>query len=312
MSVTENRLIKSPVTNIDNVIFEEAISCDLIIKAYQRDYGINVCEYFAGINSVKIYKCLDTGYRFFFPFSLAGLSQLYEELQKQQGYYGLRREHQMAEAFFNANKSVLEIGCGSGLFMEKLQQKSIICTGLELNEEAVIEGRKKGLNILKEDVIQHSQENISRYDVVYCFQVLEHITKVHNFIQACLDALKVGGKFIVGVPNNNPFLYKYDKYHTLNLPPHHMGLWNASSLASLPSFFSMRLNDVLVEPLYEYEYEHYFQLQVENFKSQSKLLGGFMENLLLDMKPNRLRWELQKTIGRCVQGRNILAVYTKL
>jgi len=242
---------------------------------------------------------------------MAGDSQLYEHLRKKPGYYGIRQEHEVAEAFFEANDLVLEIGCGDGFFLKNLQQKGIIVTGLEFNEDAVIFGQKQGLNILNQDIAVHAQQHPEKYDVVCCFQVLEHITEVHNFIAASLEALKIGGKLIVGVPNNNPFLYEHDKYHTLNLPPHHMGLWDATSLANLEKVFNMRLERILIERLQGDEREYYFKIQAQKLKAKAKPLGVVYEKILLSMRPTRIRWQLQKTIARVVQGRNILALYIK-
>jgi 2-polyprenyl-3-methyl-5-hydroxy-6-metoxy-1,4-benzoquinol methylase len=303
--------VKSPVTNNCNVTLEDELSCCRIIDAYKRDFDIDVGEYFEYLDTVKIYKCKDTGYRFYFPFSLAGKSKLYKELQKQNDYYKVNLEHQVAEVFFNTNNLVLEIGCGYGIFLQKLQQRGISCIGLEFNEDAVQAGRNRGINILNQDVREHAKNNHETYDIVCYFQVLEHITQVHDFIQASLDTLKCGGKLIIGVPNNNPFLYRYDKYHTLNLPPHHMGLWNKKSLANLTKVFPFQLKTMLVEPLQANDYEHYFMLQAQHLKSRSTLLGKATELLLFNSYPTRIRRKLQKITSRFVQGRNILAVYIK-
>lgn len=312
MSGTAITKVKSPVTDKCNVIFEEELVCQLIIDAYKKDLNIDVSEYFEGIDSVKIYRCLDTGYRFYFPFSIRGRSELYKELEKQPWYYGVRLEHQLTESFLKANDSVLEIGCGRGFFLERLSQRGMMCTGLELNEDAVRSGQDKGINILNQDIGEHAKEHYETYDVVCSFQVLEHITNVLDFIQASLKAMKVGGKLIIGVPNNNPFLYKYEKYHTLNLPPHHMGLWDTRSIVNLQKYFSIRLDRILIEPLQKQEYEHYFKLQAQHVKTKSELLGRVFEIILLYMRPTRIRWKLQKAVSRFVQGRNILAVYTKI
>jgi 2-polyprenyl-3-methyl-5-hydroxy-6-metoxy-1,4-benzoquinol methylase len=307
-----NMRITSPVTQNYNVEFEEELSIESIISNYRKDYDIDVNEYFKQLDSVKIYRCLDTGYRFYFPFNIAGHGNLYEKLQNQPWYYSIRWEHQLAEKLFHSNDSVLEIGCGRGDFLENLSQKGISCTGLELNEDAVSLAHKKGLNVVKQDICIHAKEYYANYDIVCYFQVLEHIPQVYDFIQASIDALKVGGKLIIGVPNNNPFLYKYDKYHTLNLPPHHMGLWNVESLSNLQNFFNIHLEKIWVEPLQKYDYEHYFRNQTQYLKSRSKLLGNIFEFPLLSIDHSRVRGKLQGLIGRLVQGRNIVAVYNKV
>ncbi|NJL10542.1 MAG: methyltransferase domain-containing protein [Calothrix sp. SM1_7_51] len=192
--------IKSPITNSHNVLFEEEISIDVIIEKYIQDYQIDVSLYFSEVDSLKIYRCLDTGYRFYFPLKPTGDGDLYEKLQEQPWYYGIRWEHLTSENFVKANDLVLEIGCGRGYFLEKLSNKGILCTGLELNEDAVDFVKSKGLNVLKQDIKEHAIEYCEKYDVVCYFQVLEHVPNVNEFIQASLDALKTGGKLIIGVP----------------------------------------------------------------------------------------------------------------
>lgn len=303
--------IKSPITNNFNVMLEDELDHHLIIDAYKKDYNIDVSEYFEGVESVKIYRCLDTGYRFYFPLSLAAKSQLYEELQKQNNYYGIKVEHQVAETFVKISDLVLEIGCGDGFFLEKLQQRGVSCTGLEFNEEAVQIGNGKNLNVLSQDIEQHSQENYEKYDIVCYFQVLEHIPDVYNFIQASINALKPGGKLIIGVPNSNPFLYRCDKYHTLNLPPHHMSLWDTKTLINFQKIFDIQLSDLFVEPLQYPDYEYYFKLQLQHLNSKFHLFSRVFEFFLLNMRPTRIRRKIQKVASKFFQGRNILAIYTK-
>jgi 2-polyprenyl-3-methyl-5-hydroxy-6-metoxy-1,4-benzoquinol methylase len=70
------------------------------------------------------------------------------------------------------------------------------------------------------------------YDAVCLFQVLEHMHDISGFFKHVRAFIKPQGKLIISVPNNNPYLYVNDKLHTLNLPPHHMGLWTGSSLTA--------------------------------------------------------------------------------
>jgi 2-polyprenyl-3-methyl-5-hydroxy-6-metoxy-1,4-benzoquinol methylase len=310
--VTPNVQIASPVTHSSNVALETELTSKIIIDAYNKEYGIDINEYFQDATTIKIYKCLDSNYRFYYPFTLAGKSDLYEALQKYDWYYGLRKEHQVAETFIESSFNVLEIGCGSGFFLQKLQSKNIKCTGLEFNLEAIKTGREQGLNILKQDVCEHSNDEHEKYDIVCAFQVLEHICQVGDFIQAALDCLKPGGKLIVGVPNSNPYLYKYDKYFTLNLPPHHMGLWDKQTLINMQKVFNVKLNYISIESLDGWEYDHYYKLAVQDFKAKSKLLGVIVEALLVNFKPSKVRIKIQKLVGNFIQGRNVLAVYTKL
>ena len=301
--------VKSPLSNKHNTTVEAEILVKSIIENYKQDCGIDVSEYFKGLSYIHIYKCLDSNYKFYFPFHISGKDSLYEKLQKNNGYYQLRLEHKIAESFFKADSSILEIGCGNGFFLEELQRtRKILCTGLEFNQDAVRAGQSKGLNILAEDISNYSTQHYEEYDIVCSFQVLEHVVEVHDFIQAALDSLKVGGKFIIGVPNNNPYLYKYDMYHTLNLPPHHMGLWDVDSLDNLQDIFRIEVDRILVEPLQVHDYEYFLKLQSKH----SGLFLRLISKIILNMMPYIIRGKIQDIFSNFYQGRNILAIYTKI
>jgi SAM-dependent methyltransferase len=304
--------IQSPVTGSENVVLEEMISSSKICHAYLEACSINVEEYFLTLDAVSIYKCLDTNYRFFYPFTMSGDGKFYEDLQKRGGYYQIRHEHEAAKEFIKPGDKVLEVGCGNGFFLKELNQRGASSQGLEFNDAAINTCHESKLTVLKEDINSFSKKHLEEYDVVCSFQVLEHISDVHSFIHSSLQALKSEGRLIIGVPNNNPFLYKNDKYHALNLPPHHLGLWNRASLTNLEKFFPMKVESMLVEPLHESEYEHYFNLSTQFDSKKLDFQKKIFEILLMKLRPKRLRHNLRKIVASYAEGRNILAVYTKL
>ncbi|MBL1174992.1 class I SAM-dependent methyltransferase [Pantanalinema sp. GBBB05] len=317
LSNKENiNLVVSPITGSRNVKLEDELSSASIIKLYSHNYNLDVRDYFGNLKSIQIYRCLDTDFRFYFPYTLAGRSELYESLENYPSYYGLRLEHQLVKTYFRKGKKVLEVGCGSGFFLESLKKKGLECIGLELNEDAVRLATDKGLSVFAQDLIEHTQSNLGQYDIVCSFQVLEHIVDVSKFLRACVDCLKPGGKLIIVVPNNDPF-YKLDKYHTLNLPPHHMGLWNKRSLENLEKFFPIKVDKVFVEPLQLPVYTSYLQLQIEKWKSQASFLSKLVEFLLLKIRPYRVRGYLQKIVFSALPntpslpGWNVIAIYTR-
>src|SRR5690606_22887486 len=105
------------------------------------------------------------------------------------------------------------------------------------------------------------------FDVICSFQVLEHVYEVNDFINNQLRILKKGGRLIVGAPNNNPYLFIHDKYHTLNLPPHHAGLWNKKSLTSLEKVFNLEVEEVFYEP-FSISYHDFFEVNFKRLKNK--------------------------------------------
>ncbi len=295
--------MKSPVTYSENVEEIDKIPAKEIIDLYRNNLQMETGEFFKDIEFVQVLQCKDSGYRFYYPATIFGDANFYEELQKKSFYYNqIHWEHLTAKKYIRQTDSVLEVGCGLGFFLKNLSDSGIQAVGLELNPKAIAVCHEKKLNAINELIEEHSNKNPEKYDVVCAFQVLEHIYDIKSFIDGCCKALKPGGKLIFAVPNNNPYFLKYDKMHTLNLPPHHSGLWNKETFNSLPEFFPVTTTGIYVEPLYN-----------RNVFMQSYLKNTGKEKLIKFYKKihpgitNRLLAPLRLFF----QGKCIVAVYEK-
>jgi 2-polyprenyl-3-methyl-5-hydroxy-6-metoxy-1,4-benzoquinol methylase len=242
-----------PLTGSPNVALEKEIRCDWLIANYQQQLNINVSRYFLGLETIQIYKCLDTGYRFYYPFHIDGDGAFYESLQKFDWYYmDWKWEHQIASEMIKPSDKVLEIGCARGGFLNRLRQIGIEGVGLELNRSAAEAARARGLNVLDQSIQDHAHQHSAEYDVVCSFQVVEHIADIGSFIQASLESLKKGGTMVVSVPNNESLVIACYPHYVANMPPHHMGLWDMKSMINLSKVFSMELVNIVLEPLQPY------------------------------------------------------------
>lgn len=298
MSITINPLILN-----GKVRLSASFSTKVIMEKY-REMNVDTSMIFAELEEVHLYECVKTAYRFYYPFNIIGDADFYKSLSlNRKNYYSDRWEHNKALSFIKPTDKVLEIGSGFGLFLEKLHSKGIGYKGLEINPHAISECQRKGLNVINSYVEEEAKQNHGKYDVVCCFQVLEHISDVRSFIESCVNLLNNNGKLIIGVPNNNPYLHVSDKYHTLNLPPHHAGLWNKKSLMTLADVFQMKNQTIILEPL-SITYDYFLDFQMKNHpnKIYRKLLVR-----INNYTPKLLRKFFLKTIS----GRNILAVYSK-
>ena len=247
--------ITSPLTGADNTEFVKKINKNEIIRGYKK-YNINTSSYFKNINTISVYKCLDTGYQFFYPFNLSGDSSFYEHFQKFNWYYmPWKWEHNITKQYLNNNMNLLEVGCAQGAFLSKISElfdfKTLV--GLELNESSPVV--HDNWSILNQTVQDFSKKNKEKFDLVCSYQVLEHIADVRSFIEAKIKCLKKGGKLIISVPNNDSYIKFSD--NCLNMPPHHMGLWTEESLKSLTKQFPLELVEVHYEDLQDYHLEHY-------------------------------------------------------
>jgi len=239
--------IISPITGYSNCSYFDRLASEEIVSLYAEQHLMDVSRFFQGITDVKIFTCEETGYRFYHPRKLMGDGLFYEELQKigessNNEYYRVNTfDHQFAKKYIEHSDKVLEIGCGMGNFMQRLKAQNIEVVGLELNKYAVEKCRLLGLEVYDTLIDKFAENNSEQFDVVCTFQVLEHVYDVKGFISSALRTLKKDGLLIISVPNSDPFLMRHDKYATLNLPPHHVGLWNKKVFENLTTIFPIEL-----------------------------------------------------------------------
>lgn len=295
--------VKSPVTYSGKTNIVEQFSSQKIIELY-KGQGIDVKRFFQGIDKIDLYECVDTGYRFYYPERIFGDDLFYQDLyRKIPGYYHVNRwEHKEAKKLIPKNTKLLEVGCGDGFFLELVKDICSQIKGLELNSEAINTGRKKGIDIEGITIQEFAKHNEKKFDVVCCFQVLEHIYDIQSFLDAMIKCIKPGGLLLIAVPNNNPFIFKWDKNHCLNLPPHHAGLWNKFSLLQLQSFFPIKVKTIAYEPLVELKM--WYKTQTQHYTQETPVVG-----FLLKLVPRQVYKPIMRLFKHKIEGKTIMAVY---
>ncbi|MDB2685873.1 class I SAM-dependent methyltransferase [Mariniblastus sp.] len=288
----------NPITGNTDVFLVDTFEPDRIVSQYKEELGLDVQRYFADIKVLNLFECSKTGYRFFYPFDLAGDGDFYGELSGAlDAYYPERWEHRLARDHLVPNDRILEIGCGSGQFLELVRKKGAESQGIELSIASVDTCLRRDFSVELATIEQYSQKTEKTFSAICFFQVLEHVSDISGFMNSVKTVVEPGGKIMLSVPNNNPYLFKYDKYHTLNCPPHHMGLWNKKSLIAMGSQFGLNTTDVKIEP--NYMLKRQFGLMLEQRPSLAWLKP------ILNLTPRKLL----RLFANFFEGRNIFVVY---
>lgn len=95
------------------VEYKHYISKDLLISEYKNRLNMDIADNLSITESIKVYECSKSGYRFFHPFSNAGDSKFYETLQDFDWYYvPWKWEHGNCRELIKEGYRVLEVGCG--------------------------------------------------------------------------------------------------------------------------------------------------------------------------------------------------------
>jgi 2-polyprenyl-3-methyl-5-hydroxy-6-metoxy-1,4-benzoquinol methylase len=238
--------IPSPLTGGPSTL-SASLKPQVIIDRYAAD-GIDVARYFEGVGTVDIYRCSNSGFRFFHPPSLAGEADFYEQIYDPTSDHDIAdpdyrewgEDYQYAFERIVPGEQLLDVGCGFGYFLRRAGDKADV-TGVDGNKFAQARCKALGLKVHLGEIGDYRDRFCNAFDLVCCFQVLEHVYNVGPFIRDLVAAVRPGGRLIIAVPNNEPYLRRYDPYVAWNCPPHHVGLWNRQSLEAMALIFGLEV-----------------------------------------------------------------------
>jgi 2-polyprenyl-6-hydroxyphenyl methylase/3-demethylubiquinone-9 3-methyltransferase len=114
-----------------------------------------------------------------------------------------------------AEKTLLDVGCGGGIFSEAMAQRGAIVTGIDMGDAplavANLHKLESGLNIdyVKATAESFSDSNFQRFDAVTCLEMLEHVPDPASVVKACAAMTKPGGTLFFSTINRNPKSYLF-------------------------------------------------------------------------------------------------------
>ena len=98
------------------------------------------------------------------------------------------------------SSTVLDLGCGNGDLLSLLvREKGIKAQGIEIDDKAIFECVAKGLSVYQDDIDTGLPEyGDKHFNFVILNQSIQQVKKPDNVLK---EALRVGKKVIVGIPN---------------------------------------------------------------------------------------------------------------
>ncbi|MDD5039546.1 MAG: class I SAM-dependent methyltransferase [Patescibacteria group bacterium] len=94
-------------------------------------------------------------------------------------------------------KKALEVGCGTGMVMERLRDSTQSLIGIDNSRTMLNEARRKGLDVREADANQLLPFSDNAFDVVYSFKVLGHVERIGPLIQEATRITQNGGHLIL-------------------------------------------------------------------------------------------------------------------
>jgi 2-polyprenyl-3-methyl-5-hydroxy-6-metoxy-1,4-benzoquinol methylase len=153
------------------------------------------------------------------------LEKVYHSVKK----IALKRKLKLINKVSIEGKNLLDVGCGTGDFLQTAKRNSWTVTGIEPNEQARQLANLK-VNNKVYDIDHLLKFDSQSFDVITLWHVLEHLPKLDEHISIFKRLLKTNGTLLIAVPNYNSYDAAYYKefWAAFDVPRH---LWHFSQIS---------------------------------------------------------------------------------
>ncbi len=175
------------------------------------------------------------------------------------------------------SSGVLDYGCGTGTFLEKVASHKHPVMGVEPSDEA-----RRMVPATCSVVSALDQMNPqAKFDVITLWHVLEHIYLLEQTLQQLASRLTDGGVMFLAVPNHSSFDAEYYRnYWAAYDVPRHIWHFTPSSMATFLQHQGLRLIETLPMKMDAY----YVSLLSERYKATG--LPGVIRALWVALRSN--------------------------
>ncbi|MGJ8715222.1 MAG: class I SAM-dependent methyltransferase [Maribacter stanieri] len=202
------------------------------------------------------------------------IEKVYQQVKK----ITLNKKVKLIDQYSLNEKSLLDIGCGTGEFLAYAKNKNWNTVGVEVNQNARNKASNKNLKIYK------SLEDLQsrKFNIISLWHVLEHLPKLNEKISLIKTKLDDNGTLIIAVPNYKSYDAKhYKEFWAAYDTPRH--LWHFSQDAIKILFEKHNFKVTKTLPMYFDSF--YVSLLSEKYKNgKSNYLKAFYRGLISNIK----------------------------
>ncbi|MEZ6123682.1 MAG: class I SAM-dependent methyltransferase [Planctomycetaceae bacterium] len=184
-----------------------------------------------GSTFAQLMECEDCGFGFSNPF-VSGDPEFYRLAYVRSAYPTARWEFDHTldclGGRLSSVRSVLEIGAGDGVFLDLLRPQ--LGSDVEIHATEFYQGglcklREKGYFAHSGDFRCLPEVAERTFDLIFMFQVLEHLNDVTQVFEQLRKMLRPGGEVFVAVPNKRRTTFNEENHSLIDMPPNHVGRW---------------------------------------------------------------------------------------
>lgn len=151
----------------------------------------------------------------------------------------IRKKEKLIAEISSKKSSILDIGCGTGEFLNYCKQMGWETEGVEVGESA---RQQAALNYSLKVSPEIEAIGEKKFSVITLWHVLEHIHDLNKYMKFFSSNLEAGGRLVVAVPNYRSFdANNYQEYWAAYDLPRHLYHFSPDTIVQLFSKFGFQL-----------------------------------------------------------------------
>jgi 2-polyprenyl-3-methyl-5-hydroxy-6-metoxy-1,4-benzoquinol methylase len=174
---------------------------------------------------------------------------------------------------------ILDIGCGTGAFLNEMKDNGWNITGIEQDEAT----RQRAFQNYKISASTPSAlfSLTQKFDAITMWHVLEHVHQLHDYIRECKRLLTDNGVLIIAVPNHtsgDAEHYK-DSWAAWDVP-RHLYHFSPESMKALMHLHGFKIEEM--KPMWFDSF--YVSMLSEKYSNKGNLPSAFVQGMVSNVK----------------------------
>lgn len=210
------------------------------------------------------------------------ISKLYKSVRN----YTLNKKLKLISSYVSRG-TVLDYGCGTGMFLNVCQKAGWKSFGMEPDEGARKIGSEMGLNVFSDKGKIETYVGSERFDVITLWHVLEHVTDLEETLNFFKAKLNQNGALIIAVPNYTSYDAKhYKEFWAAYDVPRHLYHFEIETIQKLLHPYGFKL--IETKPM-KFD-SFYVSMLSEKYKTGSiKYFNAFLSGLKSNLRAKQAK-----------------------